>query len=318
MFVEGTHARGRDRASVSRRTWAYQTKSAFSDVSNIAPGRLMCANDAIFRKFAMGAGFNGWMQHTESCHTRRAATAAEVLQMNQRKRIYYSQTQKSFMWDRWPRGESLQHIADLFDRHHLAIARVRRERKLIEVSTDRFWPTHDYWHGRTARQQPTLNAGIYEERCRYEFVNDTGRKLRRCKNRCEDQTIRSLGGFDVLLHLRRLFRTLRTRAAEGNACGCRPHRPREPGHSNSHVSSIGYTRPHGFSFTGAATQNESLAKHYSGRVLHCRHARNDAGIMVVLHHSRRYRDRSWRNDYLVRVDLAKAPHELILVGLTCR
>jgi hypothetical protein len=26
----------------------------------------------------------------------------------------------------------------------------------------------------------------------------------------------------------------------------------------------------------------------------------------------------WRNDYLVRVDLAKAPHELILVGLTCR
>ena len=28
------------------------------------------------------------------------------------------------MWDRWQRGESLQQIADLFDRHHSAIAGV--------------------------------------------------------------------------------------------------------------------------------------------------------------------------------------------------
>ena len=44
--------------------------------------------------------------------------------MHQRKRIYYSQTQKSLMWDRWQRGESLQKIAGLFDRHHSAIAGV--------------------------------------------------------------------------------------------------------------------------------------------------------------------------------------------------
>lgn len=44
--------------------------------------------------------------------------------MHQRKRIYYSETQKSLMWDRWRRGESLQQIADLFDRHHSAIAGV--------------------------------------------------------------------------------------------------------------------------------------------------------------------------------------------------
>ena len=44
--------------------------------------------------------------------------------MHQRKRIYYSETQRSLMWDRWQRGESLQQIADLFDRHHSAIAGV--------------------------------------------------------------------------------------------------------------------------------------------------------------------------------------------------
>lgn len=44
--------------------------------------------------------------------------------MHQRKRIYYSEPQKSLIWDRWRRGESLQQIADLFDRHHSAIAGV--------------------------------------------------------------------------------------------------------------------------------------------------------------------------------------------------
>lgn len=44
--------------------------------------------------------------------------------MHQRKRIYYSETQRSLMWDRWQRDESLQQVTDLFDRHHSAIAGV--------------------------------------------------------------------------------------------------------------------------------------------------------------------------------------------------
>jgi IS30 family transposase len=44
--------------------------------------------------------------------------------MHQRTRIYYSERQKSLMWDRWQCGESLQQIAALFDRHHSAIAGV--------------------------------------------------------------------------------------------------------------------------------------------------------------------------------------------------
>lgn len=41
--------------------------------------------------------------------------------MKQRRRIYYSETQKGMMWDRWERGESLHDIARLFDRGHSAI-----------------------------------------------------------------------------------------------------------------------------------------------------------------------------------------------------
>lgn len=38
-----------------------------------------------------------------------------------RPRIYYTETQKALMWERWRKGESLQQIAQLFDRHHSAV-----------------------------------------------------------------------------------------------------------------------------------------------------------------------------------------------------
>jgi len=41
--------------------------------------------------------------------------------MKQRPRIYYTETDKTLMWDRWEEGESLCSIARLFDRHHSAI-----------------------------------------------------------------------------------------------------------------------------------------------------------------------------------------------------
>ena len=41
--------------------------------------------------------------------------------MKQRPRIYYTETDKSLMWDRWQKGESLNSIARLFGRHHSAI-----------------------------------------------------------------------------------------------------------------------------------------------------------------------------------------------------
>ncbi len=41
--------------------------------------------------------------------------------MKQRPRIYYTETDKLLMWDRWQKGESLKSIARIFDRHHSAI-----------------------------------------------------------------------------------------------------------------------------------------------------------------------------------------------------
>ena len=47
--------------------------------------------------------------------------------MKQRPRIYYTATQKSLMWDRWQKGDSLQQIAQLFDRNHSSIHRIFSE-----------------------------------------------------------------------------------------------------------------------------------------------------------------------------------------------
>ena len=41
--------------------------------------------------------------------------------MKRQPRIYYTEMDKSLMWDRWQKGESLNSIARLFDRHHSAI-----------------------------------------------------------------------------------------------------------------------------------------------------------------------------------------------------
>lgn len=47
--------------------------------------------------------------------------------MKQRPRIYYTEAQKAVMWERWKQGESLQQIAQLFDRNHSSIQRILAE-----------------------------------------------------------------------------------------------------------------------------------------------------------------------------------------------
>lgn len=44
--------------------------------------------------------------------------------MPQRPRIYYSESQKALMWDRWRKGDSLQKIAQRFDRNHSSVQRI--------------------------------------------------------------------------------------------------------------------------------------------------------------------------------------------------
>ena len=47
--------------------------------------------------------------------------------MKQRPRIYYSESQKALMWERWKKGESLQQIAQLFDRNHSSVSGILAE-----------------------------------------------------------------------------------------------------------------------------------------------------------------------------------------------
>ena len=44
--------------------------------------------------------------------------------MKYKQRIYYTETDKALMWGRWQKGESLQTIAQLFNRNHSSIAGV--------------------------------------------------------------------------------------------------------------------------------------------------------------------------------------------------
>jgi hypothetical protein len=55
--------------------------------------------------------------------------------MKQRPRIYYTDSQKALMWERWRKGESLQQIAQLFDRSHSSIQRILAETGGITPAT---------------------------------------------------------------------------------------------------------------------------------------------------------------------------------------
>lgn len=47
--------------------------------------------------------------------------------MKQRPRIYYTESQKALMWDRWRNGETIHQIAKLFDRGHSSVQRILSE-----------------------------------------------------------------------------------------------------------------------------------------------------------------------------------------------
>ena len=47
--------------------------------------------------------------------------------MKYRPRIYYTDAQKTLMWDRWQKGDSMHTIARLFDRGHSSVQRILSE-----------------------------------------------------------------------------------------------------------------------------------------------------------------------------------------------
>ncbi len=61
---------------------------------------------------------------TGRCNTLIAAYAAGVLQMKRRPRLYYSDSQKALMWERWKQGWTLHEIGKLFDRPHTSVQQI--------------------------------------------------------------------------------------------------------------------------------------------------------------------------------------------------
>jgi IS30 family transposase len=90
--------------------------------------------------------------------------------MKNRKRIYYSESQKALMWDRWQKGDSLHAIARLFDRGHSSISRILGETGGIRPPTRK----------RTSRsltldERETISRGIAKQHTLREIAQQLGR-----------------------------------------------------------------------------------------------------------------------------------------------
>ena len=90
--------------------------------------------------------------------------------MKYRTRIYYSESQKALMWDRWQKGDSLHDIARLFDRGHSSISRILGETGGIRPPTRK----------RSARsltldERETISRGLAKQQPLREIAKQLGR-----------------------------------------------------------------------------------------------------------------------------------------------
>ena len=53
-----------------------------------------------------------------------------------RQRIHYTEADKNMMWDRWRKGDSLESIAQLFDRTHGSVARILPRTRAASAAPD--------------------------------------------------------------------------------------------------------------------------------------------------------------------------------------
>jgi transposase len=84
--------------------------------------------------------------------------------MKRRPRIYYTESQKALMWERWRKGESLQRIAELFDRNHSSIQRILAETGVFHPSNLKLS------HGRYVMQTPSVLLNIGADVAKDEIV----------------------------------------------------------------------------------------------------------------------------------------------------
>lgn len=75
--------------------------------------------------------------------------------MKYRPRTYYTESQKALMWERWRKGESLQQIAQLFDRNHSSIQRILAETGGIQPA-----PRHRSRLALTLEEREEISRGL--------------------------------------------------------------------------------------------------------------------------------------------------------------
>ena len=100
--------------------------------------------------------------------------------MPRRSPTYYTESQRALMWERWQRGESLQTIAQLFDRNHSSVQRILR-------TTGEIRPPE---RGRAAK---ALSLAEREEISRSMVAGESIRSIARALGRAASTVVRQLG-----------------------------------------------------------------------------------------------------------------------------
>jgi IS30 family transposase len=100
--------------------------------------------------------------------------------MKQRTRIYYTESQKALMWERWRKGESLQQIAQLFDRNHSSVERILAE-------------TGGIWPAQRCRSRLALTLSEREEISRAIVAGQSIRSIARQLGRAPSTISREIG-----------------------------------------------------------------------------------------------------------------------------
>jgi IS30 family transposase len=90
--------------------------------------------------------------------------------MKQRTRIYYTDTQKALMWDRWQKGDSMKEIGRLFDRGHTTVQRILTENGGIRPPERRRSPL-----ALTLAEREVISRGLARQLSLRTIANQLGR-----------------------------------------------------------------------------------------------------------------------------------------------
>ena len=124
---------------------------------------------------------------TGGCNIYSLTIERRMLKMKYPTRIYYTETDKSLMWDRWQKGESLNSIARHFGRSHSSIQGVlartggirppQRRRECKRLSSLPFQVVSSPWsrRGRRVPRLPLESAPSARRRARSPELPEANR-----------------------------------------------------------------------------------------------------------------------------------------------